>query len=53
VALLFFRINEISDPINTCADHRNGANNVMLALPGPVSKCDLARLLRDNTLATA
>jgi hypothetical protein len=41
--IVFFRINEISDLINICADHRNGADNVMLALPGPLSKCDFSR----------
>jgi hypothetical protein len=38
---VFFRINEISDLINTCADHWTGASYVTLALSGPVSKCDL------------
>src|SRR6516162_8736842 len=46
--IVFFRINEISDLINTCADHWTGASYVTLALSGPVSKCDLPRL-RDNT----
>src|SRR6266446_6535608 len=39
---LCFRINEIRDLINTCADHR--VNYVTLALSGPVSKCGLSRL---------